>query len=623
MLFVACILAMLFSFLSGSSALIVVTACISIAIAALYFCDLCAVQKALRGLHCSDAEQRREVFRGSLAQPLTATGRDARRQLDAIVYRSGVQQWELEQQRARMRLHRLGGAIVGESEAPAFDGSDPQELVTHVLEHMQTRFRARCVAVISADANDRTSVTTHLRGAVASCTRSYIESFLRPYLHGQPSSVVGYVSHIDVPSFFADFSAIGIYHTLTEPVQVPGMDEKFVLWWGFGGVPPTSEEVERARELRDLMGERLKVVNVVQGLSQKAQSAEDLGQRREQYLAQVSHDIRSPIHNVCSVLSLMRTEVARESDGELIDVALSNCRSVSEIVEDVLDYARHEGGFLTAHPREIELNELVMTTVSAFKIAAKTKGIELHCIPLDDHAFVRFDGRHLRRILSNLISNALKYTERGRVTVSVIRRDEELQVKVADTGRGMTGEEVGRLFQPYVRLAPYSTEGNGLGLVVTKLLATANGADVTVESRAGEGSVFALRFLATQDSGSQAPVPVVLVVDDDSDTLRIMRIVLERSGFAVFATASAEEAMHHVDESLTALVLDKSVSGSLALAERCRDRFPATARILCTGDVRLDQKWRSAVECVIEKPVDGEQLISLIRERAALQRKAA
>ncbi|WKZ57550.1 MAG: hybrid sensor histidine kinase/response regulator [Bdellovibrionota bacterium] len=589
------------------------------------WCEVLLHQRDLRfivrALH-SARKPSLNPLRSAMALAWSRLGGVAAQHLDTVLYRIGVLQWELDQQRSRNESVRAMQAPLGGSENIDLSASSDHELHGKVLEHMVTRYRAKCVAIIEAVRSRSSSAAVVLKGDAPPRAERYIESFLRGYIDEGSSSALGYVSHVDAPRFFADFSSLGIYHTVVEPVLLPASDKMLILWWGFGGIPPTQEELERARELREVVSEQWRVMHLVRNLNDKAQRAESLVNQRDQYLTQLSHDLRTPLHNVLAVLSLMKDEGVNSSSAELIDVAAVNCRALGELLEDVLDYARHEAGFLVAKQGVIDVGEALSSLVASFRVSARAKGLELRLEPVQADLKIQFDSRHFRRILSNFLSNAIKYTESGEVSVSVrIEQSGSASVMVRDSGPGIGIEEQKRLFQPFVRLSSASSDGNGLGLVVTKLLAEANAAEILVESHLGQGSTFTLalgRSAVSQVAlGPVAAVPAksVLLVDDDIDTLLVMERILGRAGYVVHRAQSAEEALRKIDANLSAIITDGSIpGGSEAVLRRCQSHCGHAKRILCSGNVRLTPELAALVDKTFEKPVEGGALLEYLLE---------
>lgn len=292
-----------------------------------------------------------------------------------------------------------------------------------------------------------------------------------------------------------------------------------------------------------------------------------------QFISHISHDIRSPLHNVKSILTILDEDLKFLNDSEskdLINVAKNNIETADELVTSLLDYTKLSQGRLKASKTVFNLAALVKSVVSNFTFTAKQKGIELQVLGPEMLA-VEADRSHLKRIVQNLVSNALKYTERGHVQVIISpTSNRHVGIKVMDTGRGMSGEEVNKLFTPFERFHKDVAEGVGLGLVLSKVLVELNGGKVKVASTKGQGSTFTIILPATAKKVSflemqkddfnnlnhslsfpnnvirsekfKKDQKKVLVLDDDIEYLKSLDLNLRAYGYEVFQCYSLEQA---------------------------------------------------------------------------------
>ena len=225
-------------------------------------------------------------------------------------------------------------------------------------------------------------------------------------------------------------------------------------------------------------------------LSGKVEQLKEEQQRRSEFLAQISHDIRSPLNNIQSILHLLRIDRSAPDAPEMIDIALKNCRDVADLVQDILDFVRHQAGKLVARRSAVNLVELARDVARSFEVQAKAKQLRIQLDLPDAPANCQVDPRHLRRVLSNLMANALNYTEQGQVAISI--SCEPLSLCVRDTGVGISDQQLSNLFAPFS--AGAQSKGIGLGLALSKALCELNAVELVARSSLGEGSVFELRF---------------------------------------------------------------------------------------------------------------------------------
>jgi CheY-like chemotaxis protein/anti-sigma regulatory factor (Ser/Thr protein kinase) len=235
------------------------------------------------------------------------------------------------------------------------------------------------------------------------------------------------------------------------------------------------------------------------------------------------------------------------------------------------------------------------------------------------------DVGKVRQCLLNLVSNAVKFSEGGRVTVRVHRLGDGLVgFDVADTGIGMTPEQIDRLFNPYTQADSSISDrfgGTGLGLAITRRLAQRLGGDVTVVSTSGQGSTFTLAVaerlstLAPETEEVGPKGPLVLIVDDEPDALALIARTLRRAGFATQTATSAEEGMERIKERTPALlVADINLPGlsGLDLIKHLK-AAPATAKIpaiLVSVDAARRPALKAGAAEVFQKPFEREALVA-------------
>ena len=347
----------------------------------------------------------------------------------------------------------------------------------------------------------------------------------------------------------------GIGSAISFPFSLEG-GGKGVMWLGYSrSSPPLEREVIWARDLaRQMEGELIALQKLIE-LSGKVRHVERGSDEKSAFIAHVSHDIRSPLNNIRSVLQLLQLETC-PSDKELVEVALSNCESLSEIVETILDYSSHQAGRLHVAPEVVEMNHLLSGIVASFAVSARLKGLDVRIGSLHEELFVEGDRRHLRRIFANLVSNAVKYTRRGYVEISAeVVGGSMCRVTVEDTGIGMTDEQRALLFEPFMRFHRGESEGAGLGLSLSKALIEMNRGEIRISSTKGRGTKVivelplkvatphTIRFPESKKAAVSVDGIRVLVIDDDPDCAQSLARHLERRGCEVAQAYSVHDAM--------------------------------------------------------------------------------
>ena len=218
--------------------------------------------------------------------------------------------------------------------------------------------------------------------------------------------------------------------------------------------------------------------------------------QRERLLLTITHDIKAPAASISGFIDLMKAYVSNPQGLECLQNIKNSAAHLSHLVASLLDYHQLENGLMKVQPTSFSPAQLVAESVEGMKLRAEEKGLEIsfEC-KMKGMEFFRADAFRIRQILDNLVSNAIKYTDRGSVTiqaqVSEILGKPTLTLSVKDTGKGMTDEEKQKVFQAFTRLkSAQGIEGTGLGLSITQELVSLLGGEIILHSILGKGSTF-------------------------------------------------------------------------------------------------------------------------------------
>lgn len=218
--------------------------------------------------------------------------------------------------------------------------------------------------------------------------------------------------------------------------------------------------------------------------------------QRERLLLTITHDIKAPAASISGFIDLMKAYVSNPQGLECLQNIKNSAAHLSHLVASLLDYHQLENGLMKVQPTSFSPAQLVAESVEGMKLRAKEKGLEIsfEC-KMKGMEYFRADAFRIRQILDNLVSNAIKYTDRGSVTiqaqVSEILGKPTLTLSVKDTGKGMTDEEKQKVFQAFTRLkSAQGIEGTGLGLSITQELVSLLGGEIILHSTLGKGSTF-------------------------------------------------------------------------------------------------------------------------------------
>ena len=315
------------------------------------------------------------------------------------------------------------------------------------------------------------------------------------------------------------------------------------------------------------------------GVVSRAEAAETANIAKSRYLANVSHEIRSPLNAIYGYAQL----VERNEDGvdprEAARVIRRCAEHLTSLVEGLLDVSQVEHGVLRVRTEDVRFPAFIDQIVSMMRPAAVAKGIEF-VIETTGRLpeVVRFDQSRFRQVLLNLLSNAIKFTDRGQVTFAVRYAGQIATFEVRDTGPGIRADELERIFEPFERgdePGKLSRPGAGLGLSISRAIVEILGGNLEVESTPGVGTCFRVTMMAGEVAGKldrpiqrrrttgyEGPRRSVLIVDDEADQRLFLERLLGGLGFAVTACPNGESAAALADsQTFDLAILDISLPG--------------------------------------------------------------
>ena len=443
------------------------------------------------------------------------------------------------------------------------------------------------------------------------------------------SRTMGYRSALAVPMMRDDVAVGSVVVTRAQP---SGFDDT---------------DVELLRTFADQAVIAIQNARLFREIQEKSAALEQASQHKSQFLANMSHELRTPLNAIIGVTDLL-LEDARDLDRpdeiEPLERVLRAGKHLLALINDVLDLSKIEAGKMELHLESFPVAPLLDEVSQTVRTVAETNGNTVRVECAADVGTMRADQTRVRQALLNLASNAVKFTQGGRVTIAAARvgspAGDVIVVKVADTGIGMTPEQTARLFQDFTQADASTTRkygGTGLGLAISRRFCRMMGGDITVESAPGQGSTFTITLPAAVDPASAAEVrretpsaarvaqPTsrggrsVLVIDDDAIVRDLMARHLERQGFEVITAADGIEGLARAREdrpaAITLDIMMPGLDGWTVLAALKGD--PDLADIPVVLVTIVDEKQRGYALGVVEhlvKPVDRERLAATLRK---------
>lgn len=395
----------------------------------------------------------------------------------------------------------------------------------------------------------------------------------------------------------------------------------------------------------------------------ETRAAAEAGSRaKSQFLANMSHELRTPINGIMGILQLLLGGFKGALDTEqkeLLAKADRAARSLLRIIEDILDLSRIEVGKLSLKKETFPIREAISDVVELFTMEAHRKELELSCV-IDEglpHIFTG-DAVRIRQVLVNLVGNALKFTDRGVVTVAVTAQsgpaDGSIPVtfSVTDTGIGIPREKIESLFKPFTQLDPSDTRrygGAGLGLAISSRLVEMMGGTMSLQSEEGAGSSFSFTIPlkederpATHDRSTAArPAlrvhgrhhrPLILIAEDDPLAAELLKNMLEYHGLDMELAQTGREAVdmwakRHYDLIIMDVQMPKmdGVAATRIIREREKNHGGHIPIMAMTAHAFPEDEKRcraAGMDAYQTKPLDFDQgintIISLLREKHPL-----
>jgi signal transduction histidine kinase/AmiR/NasT family two-component response regulator len=315
-----------------------------------------------------------------------------------------------------------------------------------------------------------------------------------------------------------------------------------------------------------LDSERQKLEEVNAALKFAKQRAEEASEAKSRFLANMSHELRTPLNGVLGMAQALAAQKLGPVEEDMVAAITDSSDTLMAIINDILDLSKIEAGKIEIAPVNADLRHCLAMLHKLFLPRAEEKRIHF-TLNMDGGIppLMQFDPVRVRQCVSNLISNAIKFTEQGGVEISAISErlpdgNFRVVVDVTDTGIGMDEAVCGKLFSAFTQANSTTTRrfgGTGLGLAITRKLATLMDGDVSVRSAPGEGSTFSFVFFAAPaqfeiSAADQEPAPInlaelaglrVLAVDDNAINRKVVHVFLEPQGVYVSDAANGREAL--------------------------------------------------------------------------------
>jgi protein-histidine pros-kinase len=369
------------------------------------------------------------------------------------------------------------------------------------------------------------------------------------------------------------------------------------------------------------------------------QEAERANKANSAFLAAASHDLLQPVQALSLLNGALRRTVKDERALQMIESQEHSLTAMTNLLNSLLDISRLDAGAVTPELEVFPVKRLIDRLSDEFARQAHHTGLEFSSAA--STSFINSDPNLLAEVIQNLVSNAIRYTDKGSVRLECVQRGSECVIQVTDTGIGIPEEELDEIFREFhqAKAPGASKEGFGLGLAIVKRLSDLLKLTIKVESDVGRGSCFSVSMPSVSESANmeelddagdigvhEAVSGLVILIEDDVNVANAWGLLLEAEGYRVATAASATESqalLNHIDETPALLISDFHLldgSTGVEAVSIIRDNYNATIpAFIVSGDTsKVVKDARLLENCTLMcKPIDTNRLLSAARHAVA------
>ncbi|MBE9569633.1 MAG: response regulator [Proteobacteria bacterium] len=422
-----------------------------------------------------------------------------------------------------------------------------------------------------------------------------------------------------------------------------------------------SEEIQAQSE--EIQAQSEELISQKKDIEEKSERVKEANRLKSEFLSNMSHELRTPLNSMLGLTNLMAEGIAgriNEKQKEYIEIIERNGKNLLQLINDILDLSKIESGKVDLSISKIEFKRFARSVSSSIMPLIEKKGLSL-AIDADDDIFIYCDTDKLRQILVNLIGNAAKFTEKGKISISATVEKGELHdrviIKVSDTGIGIPADAIEYIFKPFRQADGSLTReygGTGLGLNICYNLTKLMGGKIEVEGEEGKGSTFTVTLLKDRrsklrpkeedwkkkikevlvhetlvhETGKELPAPggkdgKILIIDDDPIIIKEMEIICKKENYYLTSALSGSEGLLLLNWYVPDLILldlrMPEMDGFKVLEElqKREDLNDLPVMILTAADLTEDEKkglGKNVKGVIIKGQMDKNALLSMINK---------
>ncbi|WP_428025915.1 response regulator [Arcobacter sp.] len=390
-----------------------------------------------------------------------------------------------------------------------------------------------------------------------------------------------------------------------------------------------------------------KLIKSEQQLKIAMEDAKSANRAKSIFLARMSHELRTPLNAILGFSNILKKSMnATQEEKNNLNIIKRSGEHLLNIINEILELSKIEAGKIEIMPKVFNLKELIEDINSIFAFRCKEKGLDFKII-MDENLpqIVKMDDLRLRQILINLLSNSLKFTNKGEISLYLYEKSNKLFFEIKDSGIGIDNKDLTRIFKPFEQIKhdDYNKNGTGLGLSITKELITLMNGSIYVKSKIGEGTqfYFSVEYKNAKESDVLAHTKVkdivgiekikedksILVVDDIEINRNLLTQMLNSYGFKVFQASSGYEAIEIFEkEDLNLIFMDIKMSGldGLQTMKIIREKNSTIPMVAVSANVFNEDKQtalKSGADNFLSKPIDEKELLIVLSEYFNLKLK--